>query len=40
MVNKPGVAYTFNPKYSGGIGRRIVVQGWPWAKTQDPIKKK
>jgi hypothetical protein len=23
---------SYNPSYAGGIGRRIMVQGQPWAK--------
>jgi hypothetical protein len=30
------VAYAYN---SGEIGRRILVQVWPWTKTVDPIQK-
>jgi hypothetical protein len=30
-------ACTFS--YSGSIGRRIIVQGQTWEKTQDPIQK-
>jgi hypothetical protein len=37
-TNKPGmVVHTCNPKYTGGIGRRIMVQDWPQKK--DPIQK-
>jgi hypothetical protein len=34
--NKPGVVvHNCNPSYSGSRGRRIIVQGWPWAKTKN-----
>jgi hypothetical protein len=33
------VAYTCNPRQEGSVGRRIKVQGWPQAKTQDPTYK-
>jgi hypothetical protein len=32
-------AHYYNPSYAGGIDRRIMVQGEPWAKLQDPIQK-
>jgi hypothetical protein len=38
LKNKLGVVdHTCNPSYVGGRDRRIMVQGWPWAKVQDPI---
>jgi hypothetical protein len=31
------MAHGSNPSYTRGIGRRIEVQGWPWAKIREPI---
>jgi hypothetical protein len=33
------VAYTCNPSYEGGIGKRIMAQGQPQAKMWDPTWK-
>jgi hypothetical protein len=30
------VAHEYSPSYSGGIGRRIRVSGWPGAKSMRP----
>jgi hypothetical protein len=39
-TNKPGmVVHTCVSIYERGIGRRNMVGGWPWTKTQDPIQK-
>jgi hypothetical protein len=37
-TNEPDVVvYIRNSSYMGGIGRRIVARGQPWAKRQDPV---
>jgi hypothetical protein len=34
-INKQGmVVYAYTPNFSGSTGRRIRVQGWPWAKSE------
>jgi hypothetical protein len=34
-----GGAHACNPVYLGGVGSRIVVQGWPGKKHETPSKK-
>jgi hypothetical protein len=40
-TNKPGIGvHACNPSYSGGIGRRITVQGQPQAKILELLSEK
>jgi hypothetical protein len=39
-TNKLGVvANVCNPSYVGSLGKRIMVAGWPWAKSMIPAIK-